>query len=161
MFGLMCLLVVGGAAGFSVTKTEPKEIRVKLGEPFTIMCQVDGWYEVGTTTKVKYKRPIYFNFTKLSLFFRHLTIVGFHPLSTPAWNLRSILLESNTMQTNLVFSDPSCVKLQYLRIFMETIIFSGAPSNMMPPSVRLSGSTRRTMSPWESVRTMKTEQSLR
>ena len=45
----MCLLVVGGAAGFSVTKTEPKEIRVKLGEPFTIMCQVDGWYKVGTT----------------------------------------------------------------------------------------------------------------
>ena len=70
MFGLLCLLLVGGAAGFSVTKTEPKEIRVKLGEPFTIMCQVDGWYEVGTTTKVKYKRPIYFNFTKLPLFFR-------------------------------------------------------------------------------------------
>ena len=48
MFGLIWLLVVGGAAGFSVTKTEPKEIRVKLGEPFTIMCQVDGWYEVRT-----------------------------------------------------------------------------------------------------------------
>ena len=50
MFGLMCLLVVGGASAFSVTKTEPKEIRVKLGESFKVMCTVDGWYEVGLFT---------------------------------------------------------------------------------------------------------------
>ena len=46
MFGVICLLGVGGASAFSVTETEPKEIRVKEGESFQVMCTVDGWYEV-------------------------------------------------------------------------------------------------------------------
>merc|ERR1719208_364301 len=64
-FGALCLLLVGGTSAFSVTKTEPKEIRVKLGEPFTILCAVDGWYEyctfkhAETSCNIDWKREPY------------------------------------------------------------------------------------------------------
>jgi hypothetical protein len=92
MFGLMCLLVVGGELGFPVDKTEPNNIQGKLGEPLTRLssgqidlnfsgsacCTMSPWESVRTmrerqsgqiimTIMHKVSDTIYQNYTKFVL----------------------------------------------------------------------------------------------
>lgn len=46
---LLLLAVAGGAAAFSLSSVAPKEITVKLGEPWSAMCKTSSWYEVSNT----------------------------------------------------------------------------------------------------------------
>ena len=43
---LYTLLLVGAVSAFRLTKVPPKEIRVKKGHPFKVICTADNWYEV-------------------------------------------------------------------------------------------------------------------
>ena len=47
---LYSLLLAGAVRAFRVSKVTPKEIRVKEGHPFKIICTTDDWYEVSLTT---------------------------------------------------------------------------------------------------------------
>ena len=50
---LYSLLLAGAVrAAFHVSKVTPKEIRVKEGHPFKIICTTNKWYEVSLTTLV-------------------------------------------------------------------------------------------------------------
>ena len=46
---LYSLLLAESAWAFHVSKVTPKEIRVKEGHPFKVICTADNWYEVSLT----------------------------------------------------------------------------------------------------------------
>ena len=51
---LYTLLLVGAVSAFRVKKVTPREIRVKEGHPFKVICTTDNWYEVSQTQYSRY-----------------------------------------------------------------------------------------------------------
>ena len=45
----LLMSAVGGATAFSATTIQPKEITVKLGEPWSVLFKTSTWYEVDIT----------------------------------------------------------------------------------------------------------------